>query len=131
MERYEQPRIPVVITGLTDAWPATHAWTPAALRAEYGDHRFKVLDFFPNQNEEEGWQPKQVQVFVVSQRLDARRRCAPAAAGTVLRCSQTDIKIRQTQLLFTGSADERCLACPAAFSDQAPEMTLFPGFTRG
>lgn len=42
VERFERPRIPVVITGLTDAWPAQQAWTPTALRARYGEHRFKV-----------------------------------------------------------------------------------------
>lgn len=42
VERYERPRIPVVITGLTDGWAAAQAWTPAALRARFGEHRFKA-----------------------------------------------------------------------------------------
>ena len=42
MERFERPRIPVVITGLADGWPAGEAWTPESLRATCGEHRFKV-----------------------------------------------------------------------------------------
>lgn len=42
MERFERPRIPVVITGLTDSWDAAEHWTPSALRAKYGEHPFKV-----------------------------------------------------------------------------------------
>lgn len=45
MERYERPRVPVVITGLTDDWPASHGWTPAAMRALFGEHRFKASSF--------------------------------------------------------------------------------------
>lgn len=43
MERFERPRIPVVITGLTDRWGAGAAWAPPALRARFGEHRFKVV----------------------------------------------------------------------------------------
>ena len=43
VERFERPRIPVVITGLTDSWGAGAAWAPSALRARFGEHRFKVL----------------------------------------------------------------------------------------
>jgi hypothetical protein len=42
VERFERPRIPVVITGLTDSWGAGAAWAPAALRARFGEHRFKA-----------------------------------------------------------------------------------------
>ena len=42
VERFERPRIPVVITGLTDSWGAGAAWAPTALRARFGEHRFKV-----------------------------------------------------------------------------------------
>lgn len=40
--RFEVPRVPVVVTGLTDAWPAQQQWTPAALLRRFGEHRFKV-----------------------------------------------------------------------------------------
>ncbi|GLC61317.1 hypothetical protein PLESTB_001742800 [Pleodorina starrii] len=41
-ERFERPRIPVVITGLADDWPAFRDWTPERLRQLYGEHKFKV-----------------------------------------------------------------------------------------
>lgn len=40
--RYEVPRAPVVITGLTDGWAAQREWTPQRLLAAFRDHRFKV-----------------------------------------------------------------------------------------
>jgi hypothetical protein len=42
VERFERPRLPVVITGLTDDWPAAGHWLPDALIARCGDHKFKV-----------------------------------------------------------------------------------------
>lgn len=41
-ERYERPKKPVVITGLSDAWRATTEWTEEKMLQRYGDHRFKV-----------------------------------------------------------------------------------------
>jgi hypothetical protein len=41
-ERFERPRLPVVVTGLLDAWPAQEAWAPAALLERFGTHKFKV-----------------------------------------------------------------------------------------
>lgn len=43
MDRYERPRIPVVITGLCDEWRAASAWRQPDLLERYGDHKFKVL----------------------------------------------------------------------------------------
>jgi len=40
--RFERPRLPVVITGLCDAWPAAQAWTPEALMERFAHHKFKV-----------------------------------------------------------------------------------------
>lgn len=42
VELYERPRLPVVITGLLDGWPAQGGWTPAALLRRFADHKFKV-----------------------------------------------------------------------------------------
>lgn len=42
IEAFEDPRQPVVITGLTDGWPAVQQWTPEALLQQYADHKFKV-----------------------------------------------------------------------------------------
>lgn len=43
VERFERPRIPVVITGLAEHWPATRRWTdPEDMRRRFGDHKFKV-----------------------------------------------------------------------------------------
>ncbi|GIL95724.1 hypothetical protein Vretimale_1688 [Volvox reticuliferus] len=42
VERFERPRIPVVITGLADNWPASENWTPDLLKQLYGEHKFKV-----------------------------------------------------------------------------------------
>lgn len=42
VERFEAPQMPVVITGLTGAWPAEQQWTPQQLLAQYGNHKFKV-----------------------------------------------------------------------------------------
>lgn len=39
---YESPRVPVVLTGLTDGWPAQQEWTPRKLLEQYREHRFKV-----------------------------------------------------------------------------------------
>lgn len=40
--RFERPRLPVVLTGLVEEWPAVRNWTPDALAANYGHHKFKV-----------------------------------------------------------------------------------------
>ena len=40
--QYEAPRVPVVLTGLTDAWPAQQEWTPEKLLEHFREHRFKV-----------------------------------------------------------------------------------------
>jgi hypothetical protein len=40
--KFEQPRLPVVITGITDAWPAQHEWMPEQLLQQCGKHKFKV-----------------------------------------------------------------------------------------
>lgn len=43
VERFERPRLPVVITGLTEEWAAGQgAWDPDQLAAKYGEHKFKV-----------------------------------------------------------------------------------------
>ena len=42
-DRFERPRIPVVISGLTDDWPAQASWTEERLLATFPDHRFKVV----------------------------------------------------------------------------------------
>lgn len=42
MSCYESPRVPVVLTGLTDDWPAQQEWTPRKLLEQYREHRFKV-----------------------------------------------------------------------------------------
>eukprot|EP00798_Chlamydomonas_sp_ICE-L_P020979 gene20980-27834_t len=42
VERFERPRLPVVITGLTEGWPADKGWEPEALAARFGEHKFKV-----------------------------------------------------------------------------------------
>jgi hypothetical protein len=39
---YELPRVPVVLTGVTDDWPAQQEWTPWNLLEQYREHRFKV-----------------------------------------------------------------------------------------
>ena len=42
VERFERPRIPVVITGLCDGWRAGDAWQQQDLLKHYGEHKFKV-----------------------------------------------------------------------------------------
>jgi hypothetical protein len=42
VERFERPRIPVVLTGLCDGWRAAHAWRQPELLQQYGDHKFKA-----------------------------------------------------------------------------------------
>ena len=42
VERFERPRIPVVITNLQEGWPAQELWTPQRLLERFGDHKFKV-----------------------------------------------------------------------------------------
>lgn len=43
VERFERPRLPVVITGLTDEWAAGRgAWSVESLLKRFGSHRFKV-----------------------------------------------------------------------------------------
>ncbi|PNH12602.1 Bifunctional arginine demethylase and lysyl-hydroxylase JMJD6 [Tetrabaena socialis] len=49
VERYERPRIPVVITGLADEWPAGREWTPERLAQVYGSHKFKPRPAWPRQ----------------------------------------------------------------------------------
>ena len=43
-EQFEAPRIPVVVTGLTDEWPAATHWTEEQLLEKYADHKFKVFE---------------------------------------------------------------------------------------
>ena len=43
VERFERPRIPVVLTGLCDGWRAGQAWGQQELLKHYGEHKFKVL----------------------------------------------------------------------------------------
>jgi hypothetical protein len=42
VELFEAARQPLVITGLTDSWPAVQQWTPQALLQQFRDHKFKV-----------------------------------------------------------------------------------------
>ena len=42
VERFERPRLPVVITGLCDGWKARGNWTEEGLLRRYGEHKFKV-----------------------------------------------------------------------------------------
>lgn len=42
VERFERPRLPTVITGACDHWPAASTWTLEHLLARFGDHKFKV-----------------------------------------------------------------------------------------
>ena len=42
VERFERPRLPVVITGLCDSWKGRERWTEENLSKHYGDHKFKV-----------------------------------------------------------------------------------------
>ena len=42
IERFERPRIPVVIIGLCDGWRAGQAWQQEELLKHYGEHKFKV-----------------------------------------------------------------------------------------
>jgi hypothetical protein len=43
IERFELPRKPVVIQGLTESWPAgTGEWSVERLLERFGKHRFKV-----------------------------------------------------------------------------------------
>lgn len=43
VERFERPRLPVVITGLCDGWRAAKDWNEDTLLQRYGDHKFKVM----------------------------------------------------------------------------------------
>ena len=40
--RFEAPRLPVVLTGLCDSWPAAERWTPEGLMLGFAHHKFKV-----------------------------------------------------------------------------------------
>lgn len=40
-DTYERPRLPVILTGLLDEWPAA-MWTFDSFRSEYGDVKFKL-----------------------------------------------------------------------------------------
>ena len=42
VERFERPRLPVVITGLCDSWKGQERWTEESLVRHYGEHKFKV-----------------------------------------------------------------------------------------
>ena len=42
VERFERPRIPVVISNLQEGWPAQDLWNPQRLLDRFGDHKFKV-----------------------------------------------------------------------------------------
>lgn len=42
VERFERPRLPVVITGLCDDWNGRERWNEENLLRQYGEHKFKV-----------------------------------------------------------------------------------------
>jgi len=42
VRRFERPRLPVVLTGLCDPWPAADRWKLDRLLERFGDHKFKV-----------------------------------------------------------------------------------------
>ena len=42
VERFERPRLPVVITGLCDSWKGRERWTEENVSKHYGEHKFKV-----------------------------------------------------------------------------------------
>ncbi len=42
VERFERPRLPVVITGLCEPWRAAQEWDEAGLLRRFGEHKFKV-----------------------------------------------------------------------------------------
>ena len=43
VERFERPRLPVVITGLCNGWKGRVSWTEEGLLGRYGEHKFKVI----------------------------------------------------------------------------------------
>lgn len=49
VELFERPRVPTVLTGLTDGWSARDRWTEQALLERYRHHRFKVSMAWPHQ----------------------------------------------------------------------------------
>ena len=42
VRRFERPRLPVVLTGLCDPWPAAERWKLDRLLERFGDHKFKA-----------------------------------------------------------------------------------------
>ena len=42
VERYERPRVPVIITGLCEDWEARQSWSEAGLLQRFAGHKFKV-----------------------------------------------------------------------------------------
>ena len=43
VQLYEKPGIPVVVTGLQDAWQSQKSWKMEELARLFGNHKFKVL----------------------------------------------------------------------------------------
>jgi histone arginine demethylase JMJD6 len=43
VDRFERPRLPLVITGLCDDWKGQERWQEENLLRQYGDHKFKVV----------------------------------------------------------------------------------------
>jgi hypothetical protein len=41
VRRYEEPELPVLLTGTTEAWPAQYRWTLDRLKDDFRDRRFK------------------------------------------------------------------------------------------
>ena len=50
VERFERPRLPVVISGLCDSWKGHEKWTEENLVKYYGEHKFKVCHARPNRS---------------------------------------------------------------------------------
>lgn len=42
ISQYEAPKVPVIIEGLLDDWPAKQAWEPGELLRRFAETRFKV-----------------------------------------------------------------------------------------
>ena len=83
VELFERPRMPTVITGLIEDWPAQERWTEQALLQRFGDHRFKVrilpawLGHISPDPKGYAWHPRQPGSMQIAYGLDfqaARRK---------------------------------------------------------
>ena len=91
VERFERPRLPVVISGLCDSWMGHEKWTEENLVKHYGEHKFKVCHARPGHSASAfyAWNHLPLYAHSLQEGLDAKLIKLSAAAW--LQCKTSEV----------------------------------------